>query len=145
MLAVQFAWLDGFGRIKRQTLTTTAATIALALTEVATFIALFTPTSDAGLVQVSISTKDNTDAYAAVAGSNVDVNASLQVVGADGFNYDLNIPMIKDAFVTGGGAIVISDAVIVAHTDQFLVAGDWRVNNRFPTAITSVSSGQLDK
>lgn len=145
MLAVQFTWLDAFGRLKRQTLITTAATIALALVEVTAFVALFTPISDGGLVNVSISTKDNADAFAATAGSNVDVNGSLKVAGADGFNYDLNVPMISSSLVTGGGAINIGDLALVAWTNQFLLAGNWRVNNRFPTEITSVISGQLDK
>jgi len=145
MLRVLFSWTDGYGRIRQQTLTTTETTIAGALTEIALFVAKWDAISDGGLTQVSISQRDTSDAFAAVAGSNVDVNASLQVQGADGFKYDLNVPMINDTFVTGGGAIIIGDAAVVAFTDQFLVAGKWRMNNRFPTDITSVISGQLDK
>lgn len=145
MLQVQFRWLDTFGRVKRQTLTTTAATIVLALVEVTAFVALFDAVSDGGLQSVSISVQDLSDAFAAAAGSNIDVNGSLLVQGADGFKYDLNLPMILSSLVTGGGAINIGDAALVSFTDQFLVAGDWRVNNRFPTEITSVISGQLDK
>lgn len=145
MLQVQFRWVDEFGRVKRQTLTTTAATIALALTEITSFIALFDAVSDGGLQSVSISVNNLDDAFAAAAGSNIDTNGSLQVQGADGFKYDLNVPMILSSLVTGGGAIIIGDAAMVAFTNQFLVAGDWRMNNRFPTEITSVISGQLDK
>lgn len=144
-LQVQFSWLDSYNRVRRQTLTTTEATIALALTEVTAFVALFDPVSDGGLQGVSISTRDNSDAFAAAAGANIDVNASLSVQGADGFKYDLNLPMIIDSLVTGGGAIDIADVALVAFTNQFLSAGKWRVNNRFPTDITSVISGQLDK
>ncbi len=145
MLAVQFSWLDDYGRTRRQTLTSTATTIAAALTDVGTFVALMTPASDGGLTRVSISTKDASDAYAATAAANIDVNASLQVQGDDGFKYDLDLPMIKPVFVTGGGAVIIADATILAWTNQFLTGGPWRVNNRFPTFITSVLSGQLDK
>lgn len=145
MLQVQFRWLDAFGRIKRQTLTTTAATIAAALTNVAAFVALFDAVSDGGLQSVSISVQNLDDAYSAEAVSNIDVNGSLKVQGDDGFKYDLNVPMILSSLVTGGGAINIGDAAMVSFTDQFLTGGDWRVNNRFPTFITSVISGQLDK
>lgn len=145
MLGVQFSWVDDYGRVRRQTLTTTSTTIATALTDVAAFVALFTPVSDGGLNQVSISEVDSADAYSPVADANIDVNGSLKVQGADSFKYDLNLPMIKSTMVTGGGAILIGDAAMVAFTNQFLVAGKWRVNNRFPTEITSVISGQLDK
>lgn len=144
MLGVKFAWLDSHGRNRRQTLTTTEATIAGALVEVTAFVALFDAISDGGLTNISISTTDNSDAFVAGAGSNVDVNASLQVQGADGFKYDLNVPMIADAFVAGG-SVVITDLAVVAFTNQFLAAGKWRMNNRFPTAITAVLSGTLDK
>lgn len=144
-LQVQYRWLDAHGRVKRQTLTTTSTTIAAALIDVTAFVALFDPVSDGGLQSVSISVQDLADSFAAAAGSNIDVNASLKVQGNDGFKYDLNLPMIIDSLVTGGGAINIGDVALVAFTDQFLTAGKWRVNNRFPTFITSVISGQLDK
>lgn len=145
MLPVQFRWLDAYGRVRRQTLTTTATTIALALTEVASFVPLFDAISDGGLQSVSVNSQDEGDAYAAAAGSNIDVNASLQVQGDDGYKYDLNVPMIQAALVIGGGAIDISDANLVAFTNQFLVGGTWRMNNRTPTFITSVIKGILDK
>lgn len=145
MLQVQFRWLDTFGRVKRQTLTTTATTIAAALTNVAAFVTLFDAVSDGGLQSVSVSVQNLDDAFAAEAVSNIDVNGSLKVQGDDGFKYDLNVPMILSSLVTGGGAITIGDAAMVSFTDQFLTGGVWRVNNRFPTFITSVISGQLDK
>ncbi len=144
-LPVQFRWLDTYGRVKRQTLTTTATTIATALTDVAAFVPLFDAISDGGLQSVSVNTQNEDEAFAAAAGSNVDVNASLQVQGADGYKYDLNVPMIQAAMVIGGGAINISDAAMVAFTNQFLVGGAWRMNNRVPTAIISVIKGILDK
>jgi len=144
-LPVQFRWLDEFGRIKRQTLTTTSTTIAAALTDITAFVALWDAVSDGGLQSVSISQTDLGDAFAAAAGSNIDVNGSLLVQGDDGFKYDLNLPMILASLITGGGAINIGDAALVSFTDQFLTGGKWRVNNRFPTFITSVISGQLDK
>lgn len=144
-LPVQFRWLDTFGRVKRQTLTSTATTLAQAITDVGAFVTLWDAVSDGGLESVSISQTDLTDAFAAGAGSNIDVNGSLLCQGDDGFKYDLNLPMILASLVTGGGAIDIGDAALVAFTNQFLTAGAWRLNNRFPTFITSVISGQLDK
>lgn len=145
MLQVQFRWLDIHGRVKRQTLTTTSTTLAAALTDVTAFVALFDAVSDGGLQSISVSVQNDDDTYAAAAGSNIDVNGSLKVQGDDGFKYDLNLPMILSSLVTGGGAINIGDAALVSFTDQFLTGGKWRVNNRFPTFITSVISGQLDK
>lgn len=145
MLPVQFRWLDAYGRVRRQTLTTTATTIADALTNVAAFVPLFDAISDGGLQSVSVNSQDEAEAYAAAAGSNIDVNASLQVQGDDGYKYDLNVPMIQAALVIGGGAIDISDANLVAWTNQFLTGGVWRMNNRTPTFITSVIKGILDK
>ncbi len=145
MLQIQFRWLDIHGRVKRQTLTTTSATLAAALADVTAFVALFDAVSDGGLQSISVSVQNDDDTYAAAAGSNIDVNGSLKVQGDDGFKYDLNLPMILSSLVTGGGAINIGDAALVSFTDQFLTGGKWRVNNRFPTFITSVISGQLDK
>lgn len=145
MLKVQFNWVDDYGRVRRQTLTTTDATIAAALASVTAFVALWDAVSNGGLNAVKISTSDSSDAFVAAADANIDVNASLQVQGADGFKYDLDVPMIIPSLVTGGGAIIIGDVALVAFTDQFLVAGKWRMNNRFPTEITAVLSGKLDK
>lgn len=144
-LKVQFRWLDSKGRVKRQTHTVTDTTIAAALTSTTAFVALFDAVSGGGLQSVSIAIQDDGDAFAAEAGSSIDRNGTLQVQGDDGFKYPLNIPMIDDDLVTGGGAITIGAAELVSFTDQFLTAGKWRVNNRFPTFITSVISGQLDK
>lgn len=144
-LPVQFRWTDSKGRVKRQTLTVDVTTIAAALTAINLFVPLFDAVSDGGLQSISINQSDDTEAYAADAASNIDTNGSLQVLGADGFKYDLNIPMILLSLVTGGGAIDILDAALVAFTDQFMASGDWMVNNRFPTNIISVISGQLDK
>ncbi len=145
MLQVQFSWIDSYGRTKRQTLTSTSTTIAAALVDVVAFAPIYDAVADGGLSGVSISIKDTATTLVAAAASNIDVNASLQVQGADSFKYDLNLPMINPTFVTGGGSVVITDPLMVAFTDQFLVGGSWRMNNRFPTAITSVIKGQLDK
>lgn len=145
MLKVRFTLLDSYGRPRGWELTTTATTIADALTNVTSFVALFDDVSDAGLKEIAISTRDSGDAYAAVAGSNKDVGATLNATVADGYDFPLAIPMIKSSMIVAGGAVNLSDAAMTAFLAQFLSGGAWRLNNRTPTAVTAFNYGTLDE
>lgn len=140
---VRFSWLDGQGRTKGQTITTTAATIALALTDIADYAAKFAVISDGGLADVLISIKNADDAIVAGAGSNVDVGATFQFQTPSQGKKIMRLPMIKLALVSGG-EVNLADLGVVAWTDLFLTAGAWRLNNDNPTFQTAVLKGTLD-
>lgn len=141
---VRFAWLDIQGRTKNQTVTTTAATIAAALTDVANYVAKFTVISDGGLADISISVTNSDDAFVAAAGTNVDVGATFQMQTPSQGKKIMRLPMIKDALVTGG-EVILTDLGVLAWTDLFLTGGVWRLNNANPTFQTAVLKGTLDK
>ncbi|MBW8036452.1 MAG: hypothetical protein FVQ79_12715 [Planctomycetes bacterium] len=140
---VRFAWLDIQGRTKNQTITTTAATIAAALTDVANYVAKFTVISDGGLTDISISVTNADDAFVAGPGTNVDVGATFQMQTPTQGKKIMRLPMIKDALVTGG-EVILTDLGVLAWTDLFLTGGVWRLNNANPTFQTAVLKGTLD-
>jgi len=143
-LPVTFTFVDALARKTTRTWTTTATTISQALTDIAALATLVNAVSDGGLQEVTITSKSVASAFAAAAGSNVDENASIKVLAADGRDYDVDLPMPIDALRLAGGAIDTANADFVAFIDAFGVADAWRINNFNPTAISLVRSAQLD-
>lgn len=144
-LAVTFKLTDAEGRSTNRTWTTTSSTIADALTDVGAFATILAAAFDCGLSGVTITQKDGSDDYAAIAASNIDEGATFKVTADDGFDYSIKVPIPKAAIRAGGGAIDLADILTTNFTDQFLTGGKWRVNNRAPTFVTAVNKGLLDK
>jgi hypothetical protein len=93
---------------------------------------------------VVVTKKDATPSFAGVAGSNIDENVSVQVLAADSFAYDVDLPDVPSAKLSGG-TMVLTDTDLVAFFAPFLAAGPWRVNLRNPTAFVSIVKAVLDK
>jgi len=143
-LPVTFTFRDSLSRKTTRTWVSTATTLAGALADVTALAPLINAISDGGLQKVTISAEDTAEAFAAAAGSNVDENASITVLAADGRNYDLDLPMPITALRLAGGSIDTANPDFVAFIDAFGVAEAWRLNVFAPTAIISVEKALLD-
>ncbi len=141
---VKFNFQDSRGRTISRTIWNTGATLALVLAEVAILAPLWDAITDLELIDVVITNRDVSDAFAGAAISSVDENTSVKVRGGDTYVYDFNLPDVPDA-LHPGESLDVTDAAIVAFFDEFDTAETWRVNLRNPTDITDLISGQLDK
>lgn len=142
---VRFEFTDEKARVTTRTYVNNLATVALVLVQAAVIAPLFDAVMMGGLNKIVLTQVDTSDAYAAIADSNTDKNASIKVLGEDGYNYDFDLPMINSALVLAGGAIDTADAAMVALFAEFVTAKSWRINRRNPTAIASVVDGLLDR
>jgi len=143
-LPVTFTFRDSLSRKTTRTWVSVATTLAAALADVATLAPLVDAVTQGGLQKVTISSESTASAFAADAGSNVDENASITVLAADGRNYDLDLPMPITALRLAGGSIDTANADFIAFIDAFGVAEAWRLNVFAPTAIASVEKAILD-
>jgi hypothetical protein len=98
--------------------------------------------TDLGIVSVTYSEKDTTEASAAGAGSNVDVGATFRLRLADGGVASHKVPGFPIAKVGGNRAIDPTDADVVAYFDNFLAAGAFTLSDG--EVITEVLSGTFD-
>jgi len=144
MLAVTFTFTDGNGRSTNRTFTTTSTTLADALTDVADFATKIGAAFDCGLSGVVITEKDGAADFAPVALSNIDEGATFKVLADDGYNYSIKLPIPSAGIRAGGGAIDLTDPLVIAVMDLFKTGGKWRVNNRTPTFVVTVEKGLLD-
>ncbi len=142
---VRFEFVDDHGRKTHRTWNNSNALIADVLTQIGVIAPLFNAVIEGGLSKLTISQNSVAAAFAADATANVDDNASMKVIGGDGFAYDFDLPMINPGLVLAGGAINTSDAGIIALFSEFDVAKTWHINLRNPTDIVSLLSGELDK
>ncbi len=143
-LAVTFSFTDDNGRATNRTFTTTSTTIADALTDVGDFATKVNAAFDCGLSGVIITEKDNAADFAALAASNIDEGATFKVLADDGYTYNIKIPIPAASIRAGGGAIDLTDPLVIAVTDLFKTGGKWRVNSRNPTFVVTVEKGLLD-
>lgn len=142
---VKLNFMDEYGRKTSRSFGNTSALIADVLTDLATLAPLFEAVIQGGMLGATISIADKSDAFVATSPSNIDENASLQVVGGDGYNYDFDLPMPIAALRLAGGSIDTANAALVSLMAQWAVGAKWRVNLRSPTDIVSVTKGTLDK
>lgn len=139
-----FNFQDSHGRLRSRKLFNTQVAVADVITDIGTLAGLWNPLTDLGLVSVNIAFVDLSAAFALVANSNVDVNASVQVQGGDGYRYDFDLPGIPDSLVSGG-ALNTADTGVVDFFAEFATGDTWRINTRNPTFISQVLSGTLDR
>jgi len=143
-LPVTFTFRDSLARKTTRTWVSVGTTLVAALADVAVLAPLIDAISQGGLQKVTITSEDTGDAFAAEAGSNVDENASITVLAADGRNYDLDLPMPATVLRLAGGSIDTANADFIAFIDAFGAAENWRLNVFAPTAISSVEKALLD-
>jgi len=142
---VKFNFTDALERKTSRSFHSTRALIADVIADVAVFAPLWNAVSEGGLQDVVITQTSEAAAFAASAGSNIDENASLKVLGADGFNYDFDLAMPIQVLRLIGGGIDLANIDLLALIAQFQGANAWRVNLRNPTQINTLVAGVLDK
>lgn len=140
-----FNFIDGFNRQTQRSWWSTSTLLVDALTDIAALASAINALSDGGLDGVVITNVDTSEDFAAVAGSNVDDNASIQVLGGDGYKYDFNLPMPITALFNADGTVDTSNAALATLMGLFATGDNWRINLRNPTDIDSVVGGTLDK
>jgi len=141
---VKFNFIDSHGRKTSRSFAHTSDVLATVLADANTLAALWNPLTDLQMTGVVVTKKDATPSFAGVAGSNIDENVSVQILAADSFAYDVDLPDVPTAKLSGG-TMVLTDADLVAFFAPFLAAGPWRVNLRNPTAFVSIVKAVLDK
>lgn len=142
---VTFNFTDVFNRRTQRTYHNTQALLATVLTDLTTIAELIDAVSLGGLENVIITQRSAAEASAAEAGSNVDENCSVQVLGGDGYRYDFNLPMPDPSILNSDGTLDTGNAAVVALFGAFASGDSWRINLRNPTDIASVIGGVLDK
>lgn len=142
---VKFRFIDEKNGFKDKTYHNTSALLADVLTDITALAALFDAVMLAGLEYVVISQRSAAEANAPEAGSNVDANASVQVLGADGYKYDFDLLTPNPALINSDRTLDTTDAAVIALFAAFGAGDSWRINLRHPTSIASVIGGTLDK
>lgn len=145
MFTVDLTFEDAYGRRTKRSYHHTGTLIATVLTDLTTMYARYDDIGDGAIICADIRQRDESSAVAAVAGANVDENASVQVTGGDGYKYDHNIPMPNAGILLTNGDVDIADTNLALWIDQFASGSNWRINLRNPTDIVEVNGGQLDK
>jgi hypothetical protein len=119
-----------------------ATTLAQAAIDMNALISDLAAITDLGVVSVTYSEKDVTEASAAGASSNVDVGATFRLRLADGGVASHKVPGFPIAKVGGNRAIDPADADVVAYFDNFKAAGAFTLSDG--EVITEVLSGTFD-
>jgi len=123
-----------------ETETDVLATAQLAVVDLAVDLLAVT---DLGIVTVTYTLADDTEASAADAASNVDVGATIRCRLDNGKVAAYKIPGFPLAKVNPGGGIDVSDADVVAFFANFEAAGGFTLSEG--NVVTELLSGQLDK
>lgn len=134
---------DDYNRLTRKKYETETDLLATAQANVGALLTAFALISDLGVESVTYSFKDTGDASAPVAGSNVDVGATVQGRVASGEIVALKIPGIKAAKVGANGSIDLADVDIAAYLDAFEPAGTFTVSDG--ETVASWVRGDLDR
>lgn len=134
---------DSLNRITSKRYETETEVLATAQSAVADLITDLEAVTDLGVVEVTYSLKDDTEASAAAAGSNIDSGATFRARLDNGKVAALKVPGFPISKVSSGGSIDVSDADVVAYFANFETAGAFTVNEG--NVISELLSGQFDK
>ena len=136
--------IDDHGRLTTKRIETTETLIANAQTVMGLWAAAMVLISDLGVVRINYSESDPDEAYAQVAGANLDVGGTFRLELEDGSFAPHKIPGVKDSLVTAGSdAIDIDNVSVVAYFDLFKSGGSLRLSDG--EAMSSLVSGTLDR
>jgi hypothetical protein len=116
-------------------LATAQAAVALLITDLEAI-------TDLGVVSVTYSLKDVTEASAAAEGSSVDAGATFRCRLADGSIASHKVPGFPIAKVGGNRAIDPTDVDVAAYFANFEAGGDFTLSDG--EVITAVLSGTFD-
>jgi hypothetical protein len=143
--SVRFNFLDSMGRIKGRSFHNTNALIADVITQVGVLAPLADAIIEGGLNNVIITQKNDDDAFAATAGSDIDNGMTLTLETTAPSNYGMRIPMPIDALKLSGGVVDTANAALLLFLAEFDAAKTWRVNLDNPVPFVSIVKGTVDK
>lgn len=119
-----------------------ATTLAQAAIDMNLLLADLQAITDLGIVSVTYSEKDETEAAAAAASSSVDAGATFRLRLADSSVAVHKVPGFPIGKVGSNRNIDVSDADVAAYFDNFLAAGAFTLSDG--EVITSILSGSFD-
>lgn len=134
---------DSLNRIVTKEVECEATVLATAQTDIAALITDLEAVTDLGVVRVTYTEKDDSEASAAAAGSSVDVGATFRLRLSDGEVLAYKIPGFDQSKAIAGGSIPVDDADVVAYFDNFEAAGAFTVGRA--RTVDAVLSGSMDK
>jgi len=134
---------DSLNRTVTKRYETETDVLATAQTAVGLLITSLEAVTDLGVVIVTYSNADDTEASAAAANSNVDTGATFRCRLDDGKIAAHKIPGFPLAKVATGGGIDVTDVDVAAYFDHFKAAGAFTLSDG--QVITAVLTGTLDK
>lgn len=135
--------IDGKNRQCTKRFETETDVLATAQAAVATLVTNLEAITDLGVVIVTYSNADDTEASAADAASNIDTGATFRCRLDNGKIAAHKVPGFPLSKVQTGGNIDVEDADVAAYFANFEAAGAFTLSDG--QVITAVLSGMLDK
>jgi hypothetical protein len=120
-----------------------ATTLAQAAIDMNALLTDLKAITDLGIVSVTYTEKDETEAVAAGAGSSIDAGATFRLRLTDSSVAVHKVPGFPISKVGSDRNINVSDADVVSYFDNFLAAGAFTLSDG--EVIESVLSGKFDK
>lgn len=134
--------IDSLNTITTKTYETETDVLATAQVAVGALIANLLAITDLGVVSVTYSEKDLSEASAAAADSSVDPGATFRVRLDDGYIAAHKVPGFPIGKVAPGRSIDVTDADVVAYFANFEPAGGFTLNRG--NTVDEVLSGTYD-
>ena len=135
---------DSHGRVFKKVIETTADTLANAQAAGTQWASTLNAISDIGLVRITYSFVDDSDAFAYAAGANGDEGGTFRVLLDDGKYAPHKVPSpAADLRVAGSDALLIDDPDVVNYFALFELAGPLRLSDG--QYITDLVKGTLDR
>lgn len=119
-----------------------ATTLAQAAIDMNLLITDLEAITDLGVVSITYSEKDITEASAPAANSSVDAGATFRVRLDNGKVAAHKVPGFPIAKVSTDRNIDVTDADVVAYFDNFLAAGNFTLSEG--NVVTAILSGKFD-
>jgi hypothetical protein len=135
--------IDDYNRTVTKRYETETDVLATAQAAVAELVTDLEAVTDLGVVKVTYSLGDVTEASSPAAGANCDVGATFRTRLDTGKIAAHKIPGFDATKADSGGNIPVDDADVVAYFANFLDAGAFTVSDG--DVITEVLTGMLDK
>jgi hypothetical protein len=134
--------IDSLNREKSKTYEMETDVLATAQTAMALLITDLEAVTDLGVVSVSYVFKDDSEASAAAAGSNVDEGGTFRLRLNNGKIASYKIPGFPIAKAASGGNIDVSDVDVAAYFANFEPAGSFTLSEG--NTVSDVLTGSMD-
>lgn len=138
---VTYTLQDDYGRVTTRSYLFVATDFAALITALGTFTTDLAAITELEILKYKAS-QEVTVSDAAVAGANVDTGVTFSMQLADSGKGTVKVPGPLPSYITGGGAVDLSDAAVAAFLAHF-TSGEVLISDG--EVVTSVIKGTLDK